>query len=330
LNLKTKKLLQTADVTHTEATQVSTDDNILADGMDAAFRSLIRNSATGLVRSGVLSDDLPADALAMNEPAVAFNYNMPIGAQENQTIITRADIEELVLSIQQRLQNLPTDKLAEIRANLLMNVGAAKTNFSEIVTQAMNQALAASDDVVANKQPATEQQLHNMMNAYKDMGFAAREELAERGYSDTKENDEKLHKLWDQLSELKPGSEEWNNARNEIYKMDNDFFARVEEEATARGDHKTAAMARDFRKDAETRQKEIDTEIDSVNVKAEKGNNADVALTEEISEDDESKLVQRKSSPNPIQLAKQDGIDIGNLAAPQTPGNNPAGGRGMA
>lgn len=69
---------------------MSTGEDILAKGMDASLAAIIRSSAAGLVKSGVVSNDLLAKAqamdtrafpsptpaaLAMNEAAIAFQYD---------------------------------------------------------------------------------------------------------------------------------------------------------------------------------------------------------------------------------------------------------------
>lgn len=148
---------------------MSTGDEILAKA-DATFLSLIRNSAVGLVRSGVQSTDPLADAqamdaLAMEEPAAAFDYDMPGAASGESRKITRADIEELVIAISQRYPLLLPEKVAEIKASLLVNIGVSKSNFSEIEVQAMNMARAASAERSDAQQPTTpEQKIEQLLN----------------------------------------------------------------------------------------------------------------------------------------------------------------------
>lgn len=234
------------------------------------------------------------------------------------------------------LQNDPevAQLMAEIKAAPdLTSVRAYSKAVDKLITSAKSWE-GIGINVQDQQSREDEQKLLADLTQYRNDSRAARDEFERQGYGDTKENKDKLDKLWTKMDGLKPFSAEWVAAWEEIHSADAGYFAHVKEEALKRGDLKTAEKAAQCIKDADLQHKKIE-EIQKVN-EAKRVNEVSTTSHANVGratfDDDEPRVVQneRVSAETVNQEAKQEQIEIGQLAAPQFTGaKQPSGGGRM-
>ena len=134
--------------------------------IDAALRLSIRQSTDRLLWSGVRADEPHSMLSSLNVDILNPNSNRTDNLVDDSTqVVTRADIDTLILAIGQRYQHLPEEKLSEIKATLLKNVGVSKANFSEIVNQVINEARVASEKISASLQQTPQEHMKQLLFA---------------------------------------------------------------------------------------------------------------------------------------------------------------------
>lgn len=232
--------------------KVSTGDDILAGSMDAAFASLIRDTAAGLVRSGVLTDAVyhppKPNNYAMNETAVVYEAQPSPEQQleleqhrialcnELEAMLTLRQVTgEFAVEIRDAIQSLATATSKAAMNALALNISNRIADGSQYTTAQTS----------LNDQEARERQQYlNDLNAYMKDSTALRDKLGALGYHDTPENEQKLEELRNKLGTLKEFSPEWRQTVEEIYKIDDNYFDRIEAQLRKEGKHELADEVR--------------------------------------------------------------------------------------
>lgn len=320
---------------------MSTGEDILARAMDEALASAIRNSAAGLVRSGVVTNaqlfrKTEPEALAMNEAALAFDYDTLDREEAELKQYREAKSGELRMMMT-RLQLSP-ELRAEIEAAIQSLGGATTKQAVDALAQTISHQIQdasqyTTSQTTLNDQEAREQKLLAEWNAYKDFSQNIRNEFRENGYVDTPENEKKLADLWAKMDELEPGSKEWLDVKKQIEHMDLDYFQWVKEEAMKRipPDWETVRKAEAAIENTHTGQekwKEMTTEAD-------KQGQGKVTDTTASIFDDEPTFTQaapvKKSAAEATAKVQpqEDFAELGNLSPSIVSNTSPSGGRGI-